>query len=79
METDRLLMHIAELRDRVIALARENAALRAERDIAQAQASAWAPRATPEQEAEMRRLMEGPQYSAEDAIAEVDRILGGGR
>lgn len=72
MDTDRLLLQIAELRDRVIALAQENATLRAERDIALARANAWAPRATPEQEEEMRKQMGGPQIEMGELITELE-------
>jgi regulator of replication initiation timing len=53
----RLLAQIQELKDKVTALADENARLRAERDTAVAHLDSLLPVATPEEEEEMRRLM----------------------
>lgn len=73
----KLLMQLQELKERLIALAHENAQLRIERDIAEARVASLLPKGTPEQEEEWRQLMAGPLHSFEEVLAEVDRIVGG--
>lgn len=57
MDEIRLLAQVQELKDKLAALADENARLRAERDTAVAQLDSLLPVATPEEEEEMRRAL----------------------
>lgn len=73
MEQLQLLVQIDELKQRLEVLARENAALRVERDIAWSQVRALLPKATPEQEEEFRKQLQGRRHSFEEVMAELDR------
>jgi regulator of replication initiation timing len=72
-----LIAYIDELKQRLNALAQENAALRVERDIACARVAALLPKATPEQEAEFLKLIEaakaGEATDFQSIIVELER------
>ena len=69
LEPYRLLKENEELRERLRALAHENADLRADLDVAHAKISSLIPRATPEQEEEFRKqLAEGPWHDGDEVM-----------
>jgi regulator of replication initiation timing len=56
-ETAQLLQQVSVLKTSLSDLARENAGLRVQRDVALAKMRSLLPQATPEQEAEMQQIM----------------------
>jgi len=70
-EEMRLNDQLRELKERLHDLAHENAELRVQRDIARAQVYSLLPKATPEQEEELRQQMAGPLLNFSDVIAEL--------
>lgn len=76
MDNEQLLTQIEELKRRLADLAHENADLRVERDVAWAKVHALLPKATPEQEEEFRRQLDGEEWKdfsgvVEDVIADL--------
>jgi hypothetical protein len=74
-----LVAYNYELRQRLEQLARENAQLRIERDIACARVAALLPKGTPEEEAELLKQIEAAQTEEgtdiQSIIIEIERNL----
>ena len=68
----RQMLKAEELQRQLESMSRENAALRSQRDIARADLKLYAPRGTPEEEAEALRLLES---SIPNGLADLIRKL----
>jgi regulator of replication initiation timing len=70
---------VETLKAQLKALAEENATLRYERDLARAELSGQRPEATPEQESEFRRQIDGGSWlDFEEVVASLSAELRGG-
>lgn len=63
--------NIDDLKKRIEELRRENARLQHERDIARSDVQKLLPKATPEQEEELRQQMAEPRLNAEQVFARI--------
>lgn len=71
--------NIDDLKKRIEEQAKQIARLRYERDVAREQTRKLLPKATPEQEEELRRELQGPMYDLGEIIAEFRRDAEGDR
>jgi hypothetical protein len=74
-EEVRLGLQLDELKTRMAELARENAELRVQRDVALAQVRSLIPKATPEQEEEFRQQLQGEWLDFSEVVEQLTTEL----